>query len=313
MKRTSSFKRALAASGALAVPAALLYGAGKYFFDFTFKRCDDLYDWQSGLSADDPIKMIRDRAFFDSPKRESVEITSRDGLKLRGLFYDRGGDTTVLFCHGYRGGPEELTGIASPLGDAGYNALLIYQRGHKKSEGAFFTMGVKERYDVLGWIDFINRRKPGGKIALFGWSMGAATVMGALGEKLPANVRCAVVDCGYENLYDQLLASTSLYMPKLPCKRFFTDLLDVYCRVFRGFSIRLPLSRGLARCTVPVLFIHGSADGLVPYGNLDKCYAACASRKLRSSYAGAAHISSFGREPKRYLSELKDFIKACTE
>ena len=120
-------------------------------------------------------------------------------------------------------------------------------------------------------------------------------------------------DCGYENLYDQLLASTSLYMPKLPCKAFFTGVLDVYCRLFRGFSIRLPLSRALEKCTVPVLFIHGSADSLVPYDNLDKCYTACASKKLRSSYAGAPHISSFGREPQRYLGELEGFIRACTE
>ena len=291
----------------------LLYLAGKYFFDFTFSRQDKPYDWESGLKPDDPITMIRDRAFWDSPEREEVEITSRDGLKLRGLFYDRGGETTVLFCHGYQGGPEELTGIASPLCAAGFNALLIYQRGHSKSEGSFFTMGVKERYDVLDWIDWINARKPGGKIALYGWSMGAATVMGALGEKLPENVKCAVEDCGYENLYDQLLASTSLYMPKLPCKAFFTGVLDIYCRLFRGFSIRLPLSRALEKCTVPVLFIHGSADSLVPYDNLEKCYTACASKKLRSSYAGAPHISSFGREPQRYLNELEGFIRACTE
>ena len=180
----------------LALLLVLLYFAGKYFFDFTFSRQDEPYDWESGLKPDDPITMIRDRAFWDSPEREEVEITSRDGLKLRGLFYDRGGETTVLFCHGYQGGPEELTGIASPLCAAGFNALLIYQRGHNKSEGSFFTMGVRERYDVLDWIDWINARKPGGKIALYGWSMGAATVMGALGEKLPENVKCAVEDCG---------------------------------------------------------------------------------------------------------------------
>ena len=297
----------------LAALAALLLLAGRFFFRFTFSRWDQPYDWESGLGEDEPIKMIRDRGFFERKEREEAEITSRDGLKLRGLFYDRGGETTVLFCHGYRGGPEELTGIASALFHKGCNALLIYQRGHGRSEGSFFTMGVKERYDVIDWIDWINRRKPGGKIALFGWSMGAATVMGALGEKLPENVCCAAEDCGYENLYDQLLASTRLYMPKLPFKTFFTNVLDLYCRLFRGFSIRLPLSRGLERCTVPVLFIHGSSDGLVPYDNLEKCYTYCASRKLRSSYSGAEHISSYGSEPLRYLAELEGFLRSCTE
>ena len=86
----------------LALLLVLLYFAGKYFFDFTFSRQDKPYDWESGLKPDDPITMIRDRAFWDSPEREQVEITSRDGLKLRGLFYDRGGETTDHFCHGYQ-------------------------------------------------------------------------------------------------------------------------------------------------------------------------------------------------------------------
>lgn len=290
----------------------LLLLAGHWLFRFTFSRCDKPYDWNSG-TGDDPIIMIRDRAFFFSPEKRLAEITSRDGLKLRGWFYDRGGDVTVLFCHGYQGGPEELTGLASPLCAAGCNALLIYQRGHKMSEGAYFTMGVRERYDVLDWIDWINRAKPGGKIVLYGWSMGASSIMGALGEKLPDNVRCAVADCGYENLFVQLEDACRVILPRLPFVGFFTGVLDLYCRLFKGFSIRLSLGKALGRCSVPVLLIHGGADKLVPYDNLERCYTACASKKLRSSYAGAEHISSFGREPERYLNELEGFIRACTE
>ena len=290
----------------------LLFLAGYWFFRFTFRRWDRPYDWESG-TGDDPIVMIRDREFFDSPDKRAVEITSRDGLKLRGWFYDRGGDVTVLFCHGYRGGPEELTGIAAPLCAKGCNALLIYERGHTQSEGEFFTMGVRERLDIVDWIHWIHREKPDGKIVLYGWSMGASSVMGALGEALPDSVRCAAVDCGYADLSDQLKDACRVMLPKLPFVGFFTGVLDLYCRLFKGFSVRFSLTEALGRCRVPVLFIHGSTDGLVPYDNLDRCYTACASQKLRSSYAGAAHISSFGREPERYLNELEGFIRACTE
>ncbi len=302
----------LLAAAVLALLLVLLYIGGRWFFRFTFGRWDGAYDWQSG-TGDDPIVMIRDRMFFDSPEKRPAEITSRDGLRLRGWFYDQGGDVTVLFCHGYHGGPEELTGIAAPLCAAGCNALLIYERGHTQSEGAYFTMGVRERLDIVDWIEWINREKPGGKIALYGWSMGASSVMGALGEPMPDNVRCAVVDCGYADLFDQLKDACRVMLPRLPFVGFFAGVLDVYCRLFKGFSIRFSLAGALAGCRVPVLFIHGSDDGLVPYDNLDRCYTACASKKLRSSYAGAAHISSFGREPERYLSEVESFIRAHTE
>ena len=297
-------------AAALLLILALLYFIGQYFFKFTFRRLDKPYDWESGLDPDGPIRMIRDRAFFDSPDRQAVEITARDGVKLSAWLHDRGTKKTLIFCHGYQGGPEELTGIAAPLYAEGYNILLIYQRAHQKSGGDFFTMGVKECRDVADWINYVNQRYPGGVIGLYGWSMGGATVMGTVGESLPENVKCAVEDCGYVDLFEELAHATTLIMPKLPCKRFLTGVLDLYCRLFKGFSIRYSLAKPLSRCKIPMLFIHGSADELVPYENLDRCYSACAGQKLRSSYAGAAHISSFGREPERYHNEISGFYKS---
>ena len=57
-----------------------------------------------------------------------------------------------------------------------------------------------------------------------------------------------------------------------------------------------------------MLFIHGSADGLVPYDNLERCYTECAAKKLRASYACGVHVGSCGSEPERYFRELCAFI-----
>ena len=136
--------------------------------------------------------------------------------------------------------------------------------------------------------------------------------MGAVGEDLPENVKCAVEDCGYENLKSQLLFSCKQAMPKLPAKRFFVALLGLYCRLFKGFTIDDPRSASLSRCKVPMLFIHGEKDRLVPYENLALCYKACAAKKLHSSYARAIHAASCGTEPERYFSELIGFIHSNT-
>lgn len=288
---------------------ALLLFAASYFFRYTFLRADKPDPWDNGFGE----FVLQDRAFFERPDRELLEITARDGLRLKAWFYDQGGNVTVILCHGYHGGPEELSGIASHLYAEGMNILLIYQRAHGLSEGRSFTMGVREKLDVVDWAKEITARKPDGKIVLFGWSMGGNTVMGAVGEALPENVRCAVADCGYDDLRTQLLFSCQKNMPRLPAKRFFIRLLDLYCRLFEGFSLNDPRSASLGRCKIPMFFIHGTADAVVPYANLDRCYTACAAKKQRATYQNVAHIRSCGSDPKRYFGELDAFIRKNTK
>ena len=288
-----------------AAAPALMYAAAAYFFRYTFLRADKPDPW-----AENPhFKVLRDRAFFEQPGRQLLELTSRDGLRLRAWFYDQGSDVTVMLCHGYRGGPEELSGIAAHLYREGFNVLLPYHRAHGPSEGSYFTMGVREKLDAADWVKKLAALKPEGKIVLFGWSMGANTVMGAVGEALPENVVCAAADCGYESLKDQLLFSCRQVMPRLPAKRAFLALLDLYCRGVRGFSIAEERRGALACTRVPMLFIHGTDDDIVPFENLARCCGPCASEKRSAVYDGAVHAGSCGSDPERYFSELDGFIR----
>lgn len=286
---------------------ALCYFAATFFFRYTFLRAEKPDPWGEEEGV------IKNRAFFERPDRRLLEIESRDGLKLRALLYDRGAPVTVLLCHGYRGGPEELSGIAAGLYERGMNVVLIYQRAHGKSEGEYFTMGHREKQDVADWANRLAVLRPEDQLVLFGWSMGGNSVMGAVGEKLPENVVCAVEDCGYESLRDQLLYSCAGAMPRLPAKGFFVDLLGLYCRLFKGFPVREQRADALGRCRVPMLFIHGGRDNVVPYDNLERCYTECAAKKLRSSYARGTHVGSCGSEPERYFDELCGFIHQNTE
>ena len=58
----------------------LLFIAETYFFRYTFLRGDKV-PW-SNL---DDERILFDRSFFERPDREALEITSRDGLRLKGL------------------------------------------------------------------------------------------------------------------------------------------------------------------------------------------------------------------------------------
>ena len=131
---------------------------------------------------------------------EDVSITSYDGLTLKGKYYEyKKGAITELLFHGYQGNAErDLSGGIERCFSLGRNALIIDHRASGTSDGSVITFGVREKRDVLSWIDFaIKHFGEDVKLVLTGVSMGAATVLMVSGEKLPKNVVCILADCPY--------------------------------------------------------------------------------------------------------------------
>ena len=71
--------------------------------------------------------------------REDVEMTSYDGLKLRGSFYPcENARGTVVLMHGFRSAGLQDFGTQLPFyASLGLNLLLPDQRSHGRSEGRY--------------------------------------------------------------------------------------------------------------------------------------------------------------------------------
>ena len=119
---------------------------------------------------------------------EDFYITSFDGLKLHGKYYECApGAPIELMFHGYRGNCDrDLCGGVQRCFALGRNCLLVDQRCSSASEGHVITFGIKEHRDCLRWIDFaVQHFGKDAKIILTGISMGASTVLMAAGYPLP--------------------------------------------------------------------------------------------------------------------------------
>ncbi|MER2149683.1 MAG: hypothetical protein ABS987_11105, partial [Ruminococcus sp.] len=105
-----------------------------------------------------------------------VTMTTADGLRMYGEFYDQGSTRTAILFHGINA--EMYTNMSAQalfLYESGFNVLMTCQRAHGKSEGRFTTIGLRERYDVLDWVRYAEQN--GAKdLLLYGVSMGAAGV-----------------------------------------------------------------------------------------------------------------------------------------
>ena len=137
---------------------------------------------------------------IDETPHDKVEITSFDGLKLRGKFYEtKKGAPIELMMHGYRGNSRrDLCGGVTRAFALEHNVLLIDQRASGESEGNVISFGINESRDALSWLEYLEERfGKETKIILTGVSMGAATVMMAIERGLPSTVKGILADCGY--------------------------------------------------------------------------------------------------------------------
>ena len=172
--------------------------AGNYLVNFAIVRQDTAQDVspESVVSEEDQdtIRENGERieekkaAWISSVQQESVQITSEDGLVLKGdIFYaPRDSHKWLLAVHGYTGRRTDMQNIACFYGEKGYHVLTPDLRGQGKSGGKLIGMGWPDRLDLLQWMHYLIERFGSEiQIVLHGHSMGAATVMMAAGERLP--------------------------------------------------------------------------------------------------------------------------------
>ncbi|MFC5468995.1 alpha/beta hydrolase [Cohnella suwonensis] len=247
-------------------------------------------------------------------ERQSItdwSIASDDGLRLHAYFIPTNpiSDKTAILAHGYSGDAKQLVPLAEMYKDTfGYNVLLPDARGHGRSDGKYIGFGWPERLDYVKWIDkVIAHVGPQAQIVLHGISMGGATVLMTSGEKLPANVKAVVGDCGYTSVKDQLAYQLKrMYrMPSFPMIPSTSLMTRIKAGYFFGEASALAQVR---KSRTPTLFIHGEADTFVPTRMAHELYENGPSDKSLYLVPGAGHGLARHADPASYEREVGRFI-----
>ena len=248
--------------------------------------------------------------WYESQPKSELTITSWDGLQLYADLIEAESPVgLVVAAHGFRSWPaREFALIAKHLYEQGYTVLYPYMRAHRKSEGKYITFGVKERYDIAAWAKLLSQKHPDLPLFLYGQSMGGASVIMASGLELPQNTRGVIADSAFYSPKDVIGTAlvNSYKVPTFP----MLPLMDMWARIIAGYSMTATTCQeALDKTNLPFLFIHGTADSLVPYEMGRQNYEHCHTEKEMLTVEGAAHCCSFYADPTRYISYLDGFLK----
>lgn len=250
--------------------------------------------------------------YMETLEHKDVYITSEDGLKLHAALFSapEGSDNYVIGIHGFQSHAlNEFAPHIEFYRSIGFGMLLPDDRAHGDSEGQFITMGVKDRRDCVCWAKYlVSRFGPETKILLHGVSMGGATVLSASGENdLPKQVIGTVSDCGFTSAKESFECQIK-NMYHIP-PEFPVRVCQWYAKHRAGFDFNeaRPIDQ-VAHAKVPILFVQGKDDIMVPEFMAHKLYDACSSPKKLLVVENANHAESIAADPEGYHRAIHEMF-----
>ncbi len=291
---------------------AAMWGFYSFAFSYPAAKRQKPYELpeESAIHASDAKTVRKVMDEMRTLPYEEVSIRSREGYTLCGRYYDLyPGRPLEIFFHGYHGTPIwDSYGCFRFCRNHQHNILIIEERSHGTSEVKTVTLGIKERYDCLAWADYAAERV--GKdtdIILSGVSMGAAIVMMASELPLPSNVKAIIADCGFTSPAAVMKSlAAGMHLP-VNIGYFFSKL---GARLFGGFDLEESSAiEAVKKTSIPIMFIHGTKDQVVPFPMCGELFDACASRKKKLVVPDSEHALNAIKDYETYEREVEDFLR----
>ncbi len=216
----------------------------------------------------------------------------------------------IILVHGYRSNTiHNFAGIVKKYYDMGFSILMPDQRAHGRSDGNFITFGYNESIDMYNWGNYLIKLF-GRDISIVynGISMGATTLTMMSGMNLPPNVKGIIADCGFSSAYDifKHILKKDFGLPAFPILNIASVISDLVADFpFKECSA----IEQVKKATVPMLFIHGTADVFVPHWMSIAVYNACNSKeKDLLLIGGAGHGMSYLTDTKTCEERIDTFL-----
>ena len=222
-------------------------------------------------------------------KRTDFELINNRGLKIMCSFwepFDEEREKIILPCviylHGNSSSRCEAYAEVKYLLPKNICLFSFDFCGCGKSEGDYISLGYYEKDDVKCIIEYLQKSKKVGKIALWGRSMGAVTAIMYASEH-PEDISALVLDSGFYSLKKLIyeLVKSKVNLPDFLIEQVLKKVKETI-KEKAGFQLEhLETFLYAQNCKTPAFFCHGEDDNFV---NQEHC------KNLFNDYQGEKKI-----------------------
>eukprot|EP01114_Cavostelium_apophysatum_P016302 TRINITY_DN4600_c0_g1_i1.p1 TRINITY_DN4600_c0_g1~~TRINITY_DN4600_c0_g1_i1.p1 ORF type:complete len:290 (+),score=47.95 TRINITY_DN4600_c0_g1_i1:92-961(+) len=227
---------------------------------------------------------VYEEIFFYTPDKVKIQawlfkVANKDAPTV---LYFQGNAGNISFC---------LPNVVEMMKALECNVMLISYRGYGKSEGFPNEKGL--RIDAQASLDYLLARPDINphKIALFGRSLGGA-------------VSVQLCHDNQDKIKALILENTFTSIP---------DMVGVVFPVLRHFTVlstnKWHSEESIEDISVPILFLSGKKDELVPTSQMERLYAKAVKSPLRKieEFPAGYHMDTWTQP--RYYESLASFFK----
>lgn len=233
---------------------------------------------------------------------DDVYIGTSDGLTLHGWLLRQPNALkapTFLYFHGNAGNIGfRIPNLELMFRMVGVNILIVSYRGYGYSEGSPTEEGVYT--DAEAALDFLleNGTVNNKDVFVFGRSIGGAVAI-ELAIRRSDELKGIVV----ENTFTSLLEMLYIVFPFLSP---FKLLVKAVQRMYMSNDEKV------RTLSLPVLFISGRQDKLVPPSHTDVLYSTCGSRiKMREDVENGGHNDTWEVGGQSYYNRFREFVQVA--
>lgn len=252
-----------------------------------------------------------DLSWYDITDKQTYKFNSFDGyaLNVQLLICPEPSEKYVIISHGYTDNLFGALKYAKIYLDLGFNVLVYDLRGHGENEPTYCTYTVRERKDLRDLIKDTRARHPEMEVlGLHGESLGASTSIAVLNYQ--PEIDFIVSDCAFSEIRSVLEGGLrSMHLPPA-----LLNLAGFFVKLRFGVSIdQMRPEDALKGNKVPILFIHGQNDDLIPQVHSEKMITETDGYRDLRLIKGAGHAESVITAPEEYAEYVKEFVTEVLE
>jgi fermentation-respiration switch protein FrsA (DUF1100 family) len=217
-----------------------------------------------------------------------VQFKTSDKKAIEALYYKNDlNKKVILYFHGNAGNMYGRMPGCQKLFNSGYNVFIVSYRGFSKSDGRPSEKGVY--IDAESALTYLNNNCHYAieDIYVFGRSLGTAVAVNLCQNK---NIKKLILVSSMSSGRDLADAMGIGFL-----KAFTLNPFDSYCKI--------------NNISASILFIHGTADDVIPYSQGKKLYDHFRGNKTLVTIPKAHHNDLEVTNSKLYWDSISDFLR----